>query len=54
MDKDLAHGTFLEGCDDIVVRCVGELGATLGEAANVVMETLTLLLPVMAQPASIA
>jgi hypothetical protein len=45
MDKGLACGTILESGDDLVVSRVRELSAMLGEAANVVTETLTLLSP---------
>jgi hypothetical protein len=48
MDKGLARGTILEGRNDLVVCRVGKLGAALGEAADVVMETLAFLLPAMA------
>jgi hypothetical protein len=41
VDKGLTCGTILEGCDDLVVCHVGELGAAPGEAAYVLMETLT-------------
>jgi hypothetical protein len=54
MDKGLARGTILESGDDLVVGRVGELSATLGEAANVVKETLTLILLAMAKFARIA
>jgi hypothetical protein len=48
MDKGVARGTILEHCDDLVVSRVEELGTIFGEVANVVTETLTLLLPAMA------
>jgi hypothetical protein len=48
MDKGLARGTILESRGDLVVRHVVELSATLGEVANVVMEALAILLPVLA------
>jgi hypothetical protein len=49
VDKGLAHGTILESGDNLVVGHVGELGAVLGEAAYIVIETLSLLLPAMAK-----
>jgi hypothetical protein len=48
MDKGVARGTILEHCDGLVVSRVEELGTIFGEVANVVTETLTLLLPAMA------
>jgi hypothetical protein len=54
VDKCLAHGAILEGCVDLIVGCVGELGAALGEVVYVVTETLALLLPAMAKLAGIA
>jgi hypothetical protein len=48
MDKGLARGTILEACDDPIVRRVGVLSTMLGEAVDVVAETLTLLLSAMA------
>jgi hypothetical protein len=54
VDKDLARGTIFESSDDLIVGRVGELSAALGEAANVVAETLTLLLPAMAKFARVA
>jgi hypothetical protein len=40
--------------NDLVVGHVGELSATLGEAVNLVIETLTLLLPAMTKFTHIA
>jgi hypothetical protein len=54
MYKGLAHGTILQGHDDLVVGRVGELGAALGEGTYVITETLALLFPVMAKLAGIA
>jgi hypothetical protein len=54
MDKGLERGTILESGDDLVVGHVGEFSTVLGEAANVVAETLTLLLPAMAKFACVA
>jgi hypothetical protein len=54
LDKGLAHGTILEGCDDLVVGRAGYLGTVLGEAVYVVTETLTLLLLAMAKFAGVA
>jgi hypothetical protein len=54
MDKGLACGSILESCDDLVVCCVGELGASLSEAAFVVAETLTLLLSAMKKLTGVA
>jgi hypothetical protein len=54
VEKGLARGTILEGRDDLVISHFGELTAVLGEAANVVIETIALLLPAMAKIASIA
>jgi hypothetical protein len=48
MDKCLARGTILEGCDALVVRRVGELSTAFGEVVDVVTETIALLLPVLA------
>jgi hypothetical protein len=48
MDKGVARGTILEHCDGLVVSRVEELGTIFGEVANVVTETLTLLLPAIA------
>jgi hypothetical protein len=49
MDKGLTRGTILESGDGLVVGCVVEFNAMLGEAANVVTVTLALLLPAMAK-----
>jgi hypothetical protein len=54
MDKGLARGSILESCDDLVICCVGELGASLREAAYVVAETLTLLLSAMKKLTGVA
>jgi hypothetical protein len=54
VEKGLARGTFLEGCDDLVFGHIRELGVALGEAAYVVVETLALFLPAMAKLAGIA
>jgi hypothetical protein len=53
VDKGLARGTILEGCNDLVLRRIEELSTTLGEAANVVTETLALLLPTMVKLESV-
>ena len=45
MDKLLARRPGEEGRDDIQVSDVGELGALLGEASDIVPEGLILLLP---------
>jgi hypothetical protein len=49
VDKGLTRGTIMEGCHDLFVRHIGELGTVLGETVNVVAETHTLLLLVMAK-----
>jgi hypothetical protein len=49
MDKGITRGAILERCDDLVVRRVGELSTTLGEAVYVVTETFTLLLRAVAK-----
>jgi hypothetical protein len=54
VDKGLARGTILESSDDMVVGRVGEFGATLVEATNVVTKTVALILPAMAKLVSIA
>jgi hypothetical protein len=53
VDKGLARGSILQSGYDLVVGCVGEFSTTLGEVANVVTETLALLLPAMAKLACI-
>jgi hypothetical protein len=53
VDKGLAHSTISESGDDLVDGRVGEFGTALREAANVVTETLALLLPTMVKLASI-
>jgi hypothetical protein len=49
MDKGITRGAILERCDDLVVRRVGELSTTPGEAVYVVTETFTLLLRAVAK-----